>query len=212
MQLIKEEYSHAFSFAKKLKWFFLITIILFLVAAVVSHFAFSTLYKNNPELMKTHFEELTAMINSKGLSDEDGSISAIGLFKNNFIASLMSLIMGFVPFLYVPLLSLGVNAVLIGMVSAVMDQTIGGGLFELLVSIAPHGIFELPALFLCVAGGMFLCTEINAKILYRPERAPLLQTIGEMARMIILITVPLLIAAAVIEAHITPLLMQLLLK
>ena len=75
---------------------------------------------------------------------------------------------------------------------------------HILVAVAPHGIFEIPALIISLACGFLLCKELTPKCLHRNRRA-IIPLIGELARGLGLIVVPLLAIAAVIETYITPL-------
>lgn len=211
MEFFKSEYKGAFKFLKRLRLLILILVILFFVVAVASHYILSDIYKNDPAKMQEQIQQLMEMMESKDLLDESGQISAFGLFCNNFIASGISVAMGVVPFLFIPLIMLLINAVLIGVVSAIMSVASIGGFYEMFVSVAPHGIFEIPALLICVAMGLALCKDISARIIYRKRGMPFLQMITELLRVTVLVVVPMLMIAAVIEAYITPTLMGLLL-
>ena len=211
MASIVYEYKRAFSFLKRLLMPIFLLLILFFVVAVATHFVLSAQYRADPARMATQIEQLTALISEKDLVDESGQLSVLGLFFNNFIASGMSVVMGIVPFIFIPLAALALNASLIGMISAIMATTGEGGLYELVVSIAPHGVFEVPALLICAAMGVVLCMDISAWILYKRREMPFLTLLAEIARLSVLVVVPLLAVAAVLEAYLTPVLMAILL-
>ena len=53
-------------------------------------------------------------IADRGIVDADGNFSAVKLFFNNFQACLLAVGYGFIPFLYLPAVSLGINAMMFG--------------------------------------------------------------------------------------------------
>lgn len=216
MDKLKNEYMQAFLFIKRIKWIFAIIAVLFVVIAIAAHFITSYVFEQKPDLVKETFDSLEKMIDDKKILDNEGNITAIGLFFNNLIASVFSAVIGAVPFLFLPAFTLILNSAILGVLSAIMGQsgiaaTGHEVLSTLLVSIVPHGIFEIPALLLMISGGLLFCREITFALFSRNKR-PLLETIGEIARVAVLVSVPLLAVAAVIEAYITPVLMYILLK
>lgn len=139
-----------------------------------------------------------------GIIRDDGSFSALALFGNNLRAMVMTVLYGFIPFLYLPALSLGLNAAIIGMLAALMD----GQWLLLLAGLVPHGIFEVPALLLSLAAGLCLCRNINRYIRCN-EKGMMKPLLLDLLRVVGLLVVPLLTLAAVMEAYVTPLAMQL---
>lgn len=132
------------------------TAIAFLVLVVLSYIA-GRLFPEIPAAILTYFNEVVA---DSGIVQEDGSFDVLALFGNNLRAMVLSILYGFIPFLYLPALSMGVNAAIIGMLAAMID----GQWLLLAAGILPHGIFELPALFLSLAAGLCLCRNINVYI------------------------------------------------
>ena len=208
MEYIIVEYKGVFAFLRRLTRMVLLTAGFFLIAAVAVHFILTSIYHSDPEQLEMHREMLYALMQSKDLVDDTGHISAAALFFNNFIAACMSVALGAIPFLFLSAFALGLNGALLGMVSAMISGEMHNIYYYLAVSIAPHGLFELPALFICGAMGLNLCLEVSARMLYRPRALPLFGLLGEMLRLMVLLVVPLLAVAAVIEAYLTPLLMQ----
>ena len=86
----------------------------FLVLVVLSYIA-GRLFPEIPATILTYFNEVVA---DSGIVRDDGSFSALALFGNNLRAMVLSTLYGFIPFLYLPALSMGVNAILLGMVAA----------------------------------------------------------------------------------------------
>ena len=126
----------------------------------------------------------------------------LALFGNNVRASAVSILYGFIPFLYLTALALGTNALILGVFAAYYVNN-GVSLLVYLAGILPHGIFELTALMLAFAGGFLLCRQItqyvrsNTKGMMKPLMLNLL-------RVFILHILPLLAVAAVAEVYVTP--------
>ena len=211
MAFIVMEYRRAFAFLRRLLAPLLLMLVVFVAVAVVAHFAFSAQYHADPAKMEQQITQLAELFDDKDVISESGQLSAVGLFFNNFIASGMSVVIGVVPFIFVPMAALALNAVLIGMISAIMYTTGVGGFYELMVSVAPHGVFEIPALIISSAMGIALCLDISARILYKKRNMSFLTLLAEVARLSVLVVVPLLAVAAVLEAYLTPVLMEILL-
>lgn len=129
------------------------TAIAFLVLTVLAYIA-GRLFPDIPVTVMSYFND---MIDSSGIVQEDGSFSVLALLGSNVRAMVLSALYGFIPFLYLPALSLGLNAAIIGMLAAMMQ----GQWLLFAAGILPHGIFELPALVLSLAAGLCLCQNIN---------------------------------------------------
>lgn len=157
-----------------------------------------------PDVPVTIIRTFNESIADAGIIRDDGSFSALALFGNNLRAMVMTVLYGFIPFLYLPALSLGLNAAIIGMLAALMD----GQWLLLLAGLVPHGIFEVPALLLSLAAGLCLCRNINRYIRYN-EKGMMKPLLLDLLRVVGLLVVPLLALAAVMEAYVTPLAMQL---
>ena len=176
------------------------TAIAFLVLVVLSYIA-GRLFPEIPAAILTYFSEVVA---DSGIVRDDGSFSALALFGNNLRAMVLSTLYGFIPFLYLPALSMGVNAILLGMVAS----SVNGQWLLLAAGILPHGIFELPALVLSLAAGLCLCQNINHYI-RKNEKGVMKPLMLNLLRVICLLVLPLLVVAAVMECYVTPQVMQL---
>ena len=77
-----------------------------------------------------------------------------------------------------------------------------------MAGLVPHGIFEIPALLLSLAAGLCLCRNINRYIRCN-EKGMMKPLLLDLLRVVGLLVVPLLTLAAVMEAYVTPLAMQL---
>lgn len=176
------------------------TAVAFLVLVVLSYIA-GRLFPEIPATILTYFNEVVA---DSGIVRDDGSFSALALFGNNLRAMVLSTLYGFIPFLYLPALSMGVNAILLGMVAA----SVNGQWLLLAAGILPHGIFELPALCLSLAAGLCLCQNIN-RYIRKNEKGIMKPLLLNILRVTGLVVIPLLVVAAIMESYVTPAVMQL---
>lgn len=176
------------------------TAVAFLVLVVLSYIA-GRLFPEIPATILTYFNEVVA---DSGIVRDDGSFSALALFGNNLRAMVLSTLYGFIPFLYLPALSMGVNAILLGMVAS----SVSGRWLLLAAGILPHGIFELPALCLSLAAGLCLCQNIN-RYIRKNEKGVMKPLLLNILRVTGLVVVPLLVIAAIMESYVTPAVMQL---
>lgn len=176
------------------------TAIAFLVLVVLSYIA-GRLFPEIPATVLTYFNEVVA---DSGIVRDDGSFSALALFGNNLRAMVLSTLYGFIPFLYLPALSMGVNAILLGMVAS----SVNGQWLLLAAGILPHGIFELQALCLSLAAGLCLCQNIN-RYIRKNEKGIMKPLLLNILRVTGLVVIPLLVVAAIMESYVTPAVMQL---
>lgn len=135
-------------------------------------------------------------------------LSALMLLGNNLRASIACILYGFVPFLFLPALSLGVNAGLLGLLAAFYLQN-DISLWYYLAGILPHGIFELPALVIALALGVSLCSHVTDFVRHN-QKGVMVPLMLQTLRVLLLRVLPLLIVAAVMEAYVTPLVLALL--
>ena len=176
------------------------TAVAFLVLVVLSYIA-GRLFPEIPAAILTYFNEVVA---DSGIVRDDGSFSALALFGNNLRAMVLSTLYGFIPFLYLPALSMSVNAILLGMVAS----SVNGQWLLLAAGILPHGIFELPALCLSLAAGLCLCQNIN-RYIRKNEKGFMKPLLLNILRVTGLVVIPLLVVAAIMESYVTPAVMQL---
>ena len=176
------------------------TAVAFLVLVVLSYIA-GRLFPEIPATILTYFNEVVA---DSGIVRDDGSFSALALFGNNLRAMVLSTLYGFIPFLYLPALYMGVNAILLGMVAS----SVNGQWLLLAAGILPHGIFELPALCLSLAAGLCLCQNVN-RYIRKNEKGIMKPLLLNILRVTGLVVIPLLVVAAIMESYVTPAVMQL---
>ena len=128
------------------------------------------------------------------LSQTEG-LSAPGLivfiFLNNVQSSFFGVVLGFVLGVF-PVLAAIANGYLVGFVGVMAVNSEG---FSSLLRLLPHGIFELPAIFISFGMGIKFGTFIFQKDKAESFREYFLNSI----RVFLFVVVPLLIVAAIIE-------------
>lgn len=113
------------------------------------------------------------------------------IFLNNFQSSLFSLFLGIFLGIF-PVLVTIMNGYLLGFV---VFLSVSEGGFLVLWRLFPHGIFELPAIFISLGLGLRLGTLIFKTKKFKSFRDHL----GDSTRVFVLVVIPLLVLAAIIE-------------
>ena len=142
------------------------------------------------------------------LTDETGALSPLALFLNNLRACVVTMLYGLIPYVRMPALALGMNAVVLGGMAAVYaaaDST----MLLVAAGLLPHGIFELPALILSFSMGLYVCGHLTRRVRGDSTALSLRRCASLSMRLLVFLVLPLLILAAVTEAYVTPLVMGL---
>lgn len=162
----------------------------------------------SPQLTEAIVNYFNRIVSDSGLSDEAGNISFIGMLMNNWFAMVFTILYGFLPFLFLPVLSAASNALVIGALAAFyrLNQI---SLAVFFAGIIPHGIFEIPALVLAVSLGFLLCRNVVRIILRSGRAVPMVDLLANILRAMLFVIFPLLLIAALIECYITPGIMSL---
>lgn len=113
------------------------------------------------------------------------------IFLNNMQSSFLGLVLG-VFFGIFPVLFAAFNGYILGFV-ALLAVEAGGG--EVLWKLLPHGIFELPAVFISLGLGI----RIAGLVFHSAKPGFFKDYLWEFARTFIFIVIPLLLIAAIIE-------------
>lgn len=144
---------------------------------------------------------------SSGVMDGQGRPAVLALFLHNLETAAVSILFGLLPALHLPALFLGVNALVLGFSGAYYVQN-GLSLLAYLAGILPHGLFEIPALCLAFASGLYLCTTMTSAWTGR-SKGSVSAAVRQILLVYLLLVVPLTAAAAVVECYLTPLLLRL---
>jgi len=125
------------------------------------------------------------------------------LFFNNLEACIL-LFLGGASFGILTLFILSLNGIVIGAVTEIISH--GHSVIFIAAALLPHGIFEIPAFLISGALGLLMAHSLIAEWYGAGDTAA--DTI-EFARLFLLYVLPLIAVAALVEAFITPAVIQL---
>lgn len=158
-----------------------------------------------PSIASGAIQYFANMIKDAGLVDDEGAFSALGIFGNNIRAFVVTACYGFIPFVFLPVVSLALNGAILGLFAAFYVNN-GQSLLVYLAGILPHGIFELPALVLAMSCGLYLCRVITDYVRFN-RKGTVKNAVLNVCRVLVLNVLPLTAIAAVIEANVTSLIL-----
>ena len=99
-----------------------------------------------------------------------------------------------------PALFLIVNGVALAVVLSLSAQS--RGIWLSLLAIVPHGVLELPAVFLGSAIGLMMGATLARRLTAKSE-IRIGSELGQALKFFVILIVPLLIVAALVEAYVT---------
>lgn len=179
------------------KKFFIISVIIFVASIVIG-----AIFSENFETFAN--EIIRQMLNE--ISMNSISEGALDLFLNNITASIIMLLSGLL-FSIFSVFAMILNGILIGYVFTLIDPVV------FFVGTLPHGIFELTALMLSLTGA-FILTKIEIKVikaLFRKNLKSEMENIKIDLKDVLftfIVSFVLIVIAAIIEAAITPVLIN----
>ena len=201
--MMKKEFQRIRDFYRaSLSHYLFITAVAFVALLFIS-FVVGVICKDLSANIMEWFSQQVAQI---GVADDEGNFSAIALFFNNTRAMTLSILFGLIPFAYFTALNLGTNSMLIGLFAAVFVNS-GRSLGYYLMGILPHGVFEIPAMILSIACGIYLCEVVTENCRHKKEGA-VKAAISNIFPIYFLIILPLVALAAITETYITPAVLQ----
>lgn len=156
-----------------------------------------------PDLRARLADMMFSTLNGKNLSDESGRISALALFFNNVQATAFIMLYGLIPFIQLPALALGMNAMMLG-VMASWYAAEGISPLAYLAALLPHGVLELPALFLSFGTGLYICGQLSRRCRKDQSARSLWACMTLASQTLLSVLVPLLLVASLVEAYVTP--------
>ncbi|MFL0197238.1 stage II sporulation protein M [Clostridium sp. WILCCON 0269] len=223
-------------FIKKLYKIFIVMLALFIVSAFLAQ-----LFLNYHTHYITNSKELSFDVKNTETPLKDFLI----ILLNNLKVSVVAVIIGLIPVLYLPALVPIYNGFITGVLIAILEINSKNVLLFILLGIIPHGVFEMFALLYASSMGIYITKNVsifrknnnkknislkvnipktqnidynNMSInIYSSESNPhkydynvyLKDIIPEIIQSYVLIIIPLLVAAALIETFITPELLRL---
>lgn len=125
------------------------------------------------------------------------------IFLNNSFVSLLSLVLGMALGIF-PLIFIAFNGFFVGVISYIVGQQ--KGFLFIFLALLPHGIIELPMVFLSASTGLRLGYHVFLYLIGKPTE--LKKEFIEGIKFYFQLIVPLLLVAAIIETFITPLILS----
>ena len=180
----KEEYSESWKFLKLSKNFIFVAIGIFLIFGIIGFFIPAP-----EEISLKIFEFIQELLaKTQGMNQRE----LVGfIFLNNLQSSFLGLVLG-IFFGIFPFLALLSNGYILGFVASISVE-LGG--FSSLWRLVPHGIFELPAIF--ISSGLGL--KFGSIFFQKEKLKSFKEYFYNSLRIFLLIIIPLLIIAAIIE-------------
>ena len=190
---MNEKYENDLSYLKDIKIHILVITLVFFLSAALGFFHSSM----DPEYAMQSLDEMSELF------DIIKDLSPIGImlfiFFNNAIKSLIILMLG-IGFGIIPLLFIAYNGYIIGVVVYIVSDE--NGFMYILSAILPHGIIELPMVFISAAIGLkmgyLLFSSING------QSVDIKTEFSRGVRFYFYRIMPLLFVAAVVETFVTP--------
>ena len=180
-------------YCARLRPFLITSLVMFGVGAIIG----LMIVDRFPELSGSFEESLKAFVT--GFHGLPKTKLAAAIFLNNSIKTLIVILFGALVGV-IPAVFLVVNGAALGVVMALSAHS--RGLWVSLLSVAPHGVLELPAVFLGTAIGLMIGMGVLRRIFGKPA-VGLRTELGRAVRFFTLIIVPILFIAAIVEAYVT---------
>ncbi len=181
-------------------------LVLFIVTSIASYFIFRSFVTSDQ--IDEILIQIGDMFESRGLTfDTSPFDTMVALFVNNTRVALLAFVLGMIP-LFIPYAFVVINAAIIGLVAMIVAFAGESVLRVLALGILPHGITEISAILLGAAMGLSLNRHIWQKMQGKETDVTLKALFFVGLKMFLVVVVPLLAISAVIEAYVTPLLLQ----
>ena len=181
---LKKEFRESLNYLKESKKF------IYAAIGVFFFFMFFGFFIPTPKIIEDQI-----MVFLKDLIAQTSKMSGLELItfiiSNNLKSTFLGITLG-VAFGIFPFLSIVANGYLLGFVSFLSVS--GGGIFSLW-RIFPHGIFELPAIFISLGLGL----KFGTFVFQKKKINSFLEYLTNSLKVFLLIVLPLLILAGIIE-------------
>jgi stage II sporulation protein M len=168
---------------------------------------------NYPEMAQKYMGQLRDQIDfqAESLGEDldqvrNNSDLFILIIKNNIVVSLIMFALSFIPVVILPPYLVLSTFSSVGVALAYIKSKGGDPIIALLTSILPHGVLEISAMLFTSSIGIYMSLAIAKKIFSKKRQEIHLKGIFVQAlRSFLLVSIPLIVLAAVIEGFITPL-------
>ncbi|RME86807.1 MAG: hypothetical protein D6770_11030 [Anaerolineae bacterium] len=194
---------------RRLRLPLLLVVALALLGAVVGFFWTRTylaqwLAQTPPEEVKDMVAQLQE---AADVAMPDFALSFPWIFLHNVRAVLVMFLGGAISFSVLGMLFFLVNMGVVGAAMAAVDL-VGLSPWRMFAAgLLPHGVFELPALFLAGASILYLGAVLVTPNEQRTMGTVFIEALADWAKVMVGLVIPLLAVAAVVEAYLTPLIL-----
>jgi stage II sporulation protein M len=193
MRVIAAYQQHLHAYIHRLRPYLTTSIVLFSLGATLG----LIIINQFPHMTDSLEESLQAFIKQfRGLPKLE---LAAAIFLNNSVKTFAMILLG-IFFGVVPALFLIANGAALAIVLTLSTQS--RGIWLSLLSVVPHGILELPAVFLGTAIGLMMGATFTRRLTTKSEIS-IGAELGQALKFFVILIVPLLIAAALVEAYVT---------
>ncbi len=180
-ETLRKQFGKAFAYLRESRNY-ICAIALVFVCGLFIGFAYSDSFKFLDEFLK----QLVSQIKGLNLMD-----TILFIFRNNMTSAFFGLFLGIVLGIF-PLLNVISNGIILGYVMKVVWLDSGVSEFW---RILPHGVFELPAVFISLALGL----KLGMSIFSKKSRKEFFSRIKNSFIIFVIVVLPLLLVAATIE-------------
>jgi stage II sporulation protein M len=181
-----------FRYVRGLKYYLLVIVVIFTLFYLLGYVAAMMMPDTGNQVISNFKEDVTPLkqLSPLGLM--------LGIFLNNALKCLLAVVLGLF-FGILPALFIMANGLVLGVVIGITMRN--SGLLYVLVGTVPHGIIEIPMVFISSAIGLKLGIDVLYKLI--KGRAGLSGDIKEGLTMFLIYILPLLFLAAFIETFVT---------
>lgn len=157
----------------------------------------------SPALLDWVIDLITGSLSAADTDTQvQGLTAVLSMFAANIQTCSISMLYGMIPWVCLPAVALGLNSMLLGTLAA-WYVSMGYPPLLTLAALLPHSIFEVPALILSFAAGLFVCGQMTRRIRGDETARSAMACLMVLSRTLILL-LPLLAAAAAAETFLTP--------
>lgn len=181
---LEKEYKNSWEYIKSSKSFIWVIIAIFVVSA------FSAVLFPTPDQVSQQINQFMQEVVEKTKGMSASELSGY-IFWNNLKASSMGVALGIIIGIFPVIFAIS-NGYIIGFVANMSVKEEG---FLSLWRLLPHGIFELPAVFISFALGL----RLGSSLINKDEFGSLKENLVKAGKTLLLIIIPLLVIAAIIE-------------
>lgn len=198
---IKSNYVEEWRFFRsKLLFVFILSCFILIITAI-----FVYIYSmSHPHLIESGIKKSEHLV--KAYQGTSNSMKCIKIFLNNLLVSVETTVLGAIPFLFLPIWMAVKLGYVLGVIFIFDLRLRGLSVGYFITTVMPHGIFEIPALLYSVSIGIYITIEVSKKIVTKNRKSSIsfLDILKKVYNSYVLVIIPMLFLATMIEVFITP--------